>query len=82
MVLLPLIRATLAVQDVVPDATPLAPEERFVQVTWVRVAGDVALAVPLTEIGEDDAGDGTGFTVMVGGGVGVGVVNVTSREGR
>jgi hypothetical protein len=74
MVLLPLPSGIVAVQDVVPDAVPLAPVSVFTHVTWVTVAGDVALEVPLTVIGDDAAGDGGAVTVTVGGGVKFGVV--------
>jgi hypothetical protein len=63
-----------AVQDVVPDAVPVAPVSVFNQVIWVTVAGDVALAVPLTVIGDDVVVDGADVTVTVGGGVVFGVV--------
>ena len=74
MGLLPLIRGIDAVQDVVPVAVPVAPEWVFVQVIWVTVAGDVALAVPLTVVGDDAGIDGGDVTVTVGGFGGVGVV--------
>jgi hypothetical protein len=74
MVLLPLPRGIVAVQDVVPDAVPLAPVRVFTQVTRVTVAGDVALAVPLAVMGDDVTADGADVTVTVGGGVIFGVV--------
>jgi hypothetical protein len=67
MGLSPLTRAIVAAQDVVPVAVPLAPEAPLDQVIWVTVAGDVALAVPLTVTGDDVEVDGADVTVTVGG---------------
>ena len=74
MELLPFTRGIVAVQAVVPDADPVTPERLFLQVTWVTVAGAVALAVPVTVIGDVAAVVGGAVTVAVGGFAGAGVV--------
>ena len=74
MGLLPLPRGIDAVQGVVPVAVPVAPVRPFNQVIWVTVAGEVALAVPLTVTGDVVEVDGEEVTVTVGGFGGVGVV--------
>jgi hypothetical protein len=82
MVLYPFTSGMEADHDVVPDAVPLAPERPFDQLTEASVAGDLALAVPLTVIGDDDELDGGEVTETLGGGPDVPVVYVTSSCGR